>query len=403
MNIDLTKEILERLITKHISDDEDLISRMLDGNKPMIIKLGFDPTAPDLHLGHAIPLTLLTLLQQLGHNIHVIIGDFTAQIGDPTGKNTTRPPLSPDAIKANAATYTAQLAKFVDLSLTKVSFNSEWLDKLGTVGLIKLSSHITVSRMLERDDFGKRFKNQIGISLHEFIYPLLQGYDSVAINSDLELGGTDQEFNLHMGRGLQKDFGQKPQGLVMSPILEGLDGKNRMSKSLNNFIAVTEDPVNMFGKVMSIGDDLIIKYFKLLTFKSNSEIAEIEKAMLEGANPMQFKLDLAETIVGRFYDIEEGLRQRDKFINRFRNKVEITELETKQVASGLKLAQIIKEAGFAPSTSQALKLIQGQAVSIDGVRVVENIETLPESFVLKVGKLKICKISIETPELGLGM
>lgn len=396
------REVLSRLVFKSVhdtgSDNGSLVSKLVDGDKKLTIKLGFDPTAPDLHLGHAIPLTVLTLLQSLGHTIHVIIGDFTAQIGDPTGKNTTRPPLSPEMIRDNAKTYTEQLGKFVDLNKTKVSFNSEWLDKLGTAGMIKLSSHTTVARMLERDDFGKRFNSQIGIGLHEFLYPLLQGYDSVAIGSDLELGGTDQEFNLHMGRNLQKDFGQAPQTLVMTPILEGLDGRNKMSKSLNNFIAVTENPVDMFGKVMKLGDDMIIKYFQLLSFKRNSEIAEIESKMASGANPMEFKLDLAQLIVGRFWDEDEALRQREGFVNRFRNKAEVTDMETFEVKTGLKLSQVLKDIGFAPSTSQAMKLIQAGAVYIDGVKTLTNVEDLPDSFVLKAGKLKIGKVVV-APEL----
>lgn len=396
------REVLSRLVFKSVhdtgSDNGSLVSKLVDGDKKLTIKLGFDPTAPDLHLGHAIPLTVLTLLQSLEHTIHVIIGDFTAQIGDPTGKNTTRPPLSPEMIRDNAKTYTEQLGKFVDLNKTKVSFNSEWLDKLGTAGMIKLSSHTTVARMLERDDFGKRFNSQIGIGLHEFLYPLLQGYDSVAIGSDLELGGTDQEFNLHMGRNLQKDFGQAPQTLVMTPILEGLDGRNKMSKSLNNFIAVTENPVDMFGKVMKLGDDMIIKYFQLLSFKRNSEIAEIESKMASGANPMEFKLDLAQLIVGRFWDEDEALRQREGFVNRFRNKAEVTDMETFEVKTGLKLSQVLKDIGFAPSTSQAMKLIQAGAVYIDGVKTLTNVEDLPDSFVLKAGKLKIGKVVV-APEL----
>ena len=361
MNNMLISEVLERLICKNVAD-YDLVQKLVDNKKPLVIKLGFDPTAPDLHFGHAIPLSVLSLCQKLGH---IIIGDFTAQIGDPTGKNTTRPPLSAEIIKENAATYISQLEKFLDISKTKVSFNSEWLNELGTAGIIKLSSHITVARMLERDDFGNRFKNQVGISLHEFLYPLLQGYDSVAIKADIELGGTDQEFNLHMGRNLQKDFGQAQQALVMTPILEGLDGKNKMSKSLNNYIAVTETPSNMFGKVMSIGDDMILKYFKMLTFLSNADIKTLESRLSSGENPMTLKFELAESILSRFYDCDEALRQKNAFVDRFRNKsIDVDNLEIKHICSGLKLSQILKNVGFAPSTTQAMKLIQAGGVYI---------------------------------------
>ncbi len=391
MNIQLVRELLNRLICKSVSSS-DLLGLLTNTEKPLVFKLGFDPTAPDLHFGHAIPLTVMSLLQKLGHHVHIIIGDFTAQIGDPTGKNVTRPPLDSNTIKLNSQTYLEQLSKFLDLSKTKVSFNSEWLDKLGTSGMIKLASHMTVSRMLERDDFGKRFKNELGIGIHEFLYPLLQGYDSVAIQSDFEIGGTDQEFNLHMGRNLQKDFGMHSQGIIMCPILEGLDGINKMSKSLNNFIAVSDSAVDQFGKIMSIKDDMIIKYFKLLTFKSNAEIVEIQRSLVDGTNPMQIKLDLAELIVTRFFNAEEAFLQRSLFVNRFSNRLVSTELPVKKAPLGLTLSQLLKELGFAPSTSQALKLIKEGAVKIDGVKVLENLQELPASFCLRSGKLNLANI-----------
>ncbi len=387
-------EIIDRLIFKQLPESNEIIKFLQEDKKQ--IKLGFDPTAPDLHFGHAIPLTVLSILQSLGHHIHVVIGDFTAKIGDPTGKNNTRPPLDDATIQDNAKTYIDQLSYFVDIDKTKVSFNSSWLNQLGASGLITLASQVSVARMLERNDFSNRFKNQVSISLHEFLYPLLQGFDSVAMASDLELGGTDQEFNLLMGRDLQKNNHMKQQSVMMTPILEGLDGVNKMSKSLNNYIAILDTPTNKFGKIMSIPDDLIVKYYKLLTFQSNEEIDLIEKSIFQGDNPMKYKLNLAASIVERFHGIEESLKQTEGFINKFRNKqIDVHNLDTIEVERGLKLPQLIKQVGFATSSTQANQLIKGNAVSIDGQKINNSLSDIPDEFILTVGKLKAAKIKMK--------
>ncbi len=394
LNFEEKKEILQRLVFKQLPEAQE-VEKFLTSEKKQI-KLGFDPTAPDLHLGHAIPLTVLSLMQSLGHHIHVVIGDFTAKIGDPTGKNSTRPPLSDQVIEQNAKTYIEQLSQFVDISKTKVSFNSSWLNQLGTSGMINLASQVSVARMLERNDFSNRFKNQVSISLHEFLYPLLQGFDSVAMGSDLELGGTDQEFNLLMGRELQKNNHMKQQSVMMTPILEGLDGVNKMSKSLNNYIAIMDSPLNKFGKIMSIPDNLIVKYFQLLTFESNEDIAKIAKEIDSGKNPMEFKMHLGSLVVGRFHGLEEGIKQKEAFIQKFRNKqLDLSELDTIEVNKGLKLPQLIKEIGFASSATQANQLIKGNAVAIDGQKIVDPQTQTPEEFVLTVGKLKAAKIKMK--------
>ena len=351
------------------------LTRKLARGQPLRIKAGFDPTAPDLHLGHTVLINKMRQFQALGHEVTFLIGDFTGMIGDPTGKNTTRPRLTRDEIEANARTYQAQIYKILDPDRTRIDFNSRWMTDLGAAGLIGLASQYTVARMLERDDFSKRYKSGQPIAVHEFLYPLVQGYDSVALRSDVELGGTDQKFNLLVGRSLQESYGQEPQVVLTMPLLEGLDGVNKMSKSLGNYIAITDPENEMFGKLMSISDTLMWRYFELLSFRPMAEVEALKKAVSDGKNPRDVKFELGVEIVSRFHGGGAGERARDEFIARFREGAvpnDVPELQLTIDAAGAKLALVLKEAQLVPSTSHANRMIEQGAVRIDGERVSDK-------------------------------
>ncbi len=364
---------------------------------PLQIKAGFDPTAPDLHLGHTVLINKLRQFQQLGHEVTFLIGDFTGLIGDPTGKSTTRPRLTPEAVAENARTYQAQIFKILDPERTRIAFNSTWMNTLGTAGLIGLAAHYTVARMLERDDFSKRYKSGQPIAIHEFLYPLVQGYDSVALHSDVELGGTDQKFNLLVGRTLQEAHGQEPQVVLTMPLLEGLDGVQKMSKSLGNYIGITDAPDMMFGKLMSISDTLMWRYFELLSFRNVVEISALQAAVAAGRNPRDVKFELGVEIVSRFHGPGVGERAREVFVERFSKgslPEVVPEVQIAVSAAGAKLGWILKEAGLVASTTEANRLLQAGAVRVDGERVVAR-ETLffpNETHILQVGKRGVAKL-----------
>ena len=373
----------------------DELKQKLAKKKVLKIKAGFDPTAPDLHLGHTVLLNKLKMLQDLGHKVQFLIGDFTAQIGDPTGKSKTRPPLSREKIIANTKSYTEQVFKILDKEKTKVFFNSEWMDKMTPTDFIKLSSMKTVARMLERNDFATRYKNDEDIAIHEFLYPLVQGYDSVALKSDLEIGGTDQKFNLLMGRELQKRYNQEQQCIMTMPILEGLDGVQKMSKSLNNYIGIDEEPNQMFGKIMSINDELMWRYFELLSFKSIAEINKLKTAMKEGKNPRDIKFILAEEIISRFHSKKEAKQAQQTFIDQFaKNKIP-NDIPEFTLDIKLKLANILKDSGLVPSTSNAIQMIKQGAVRIDGDKVIDKDIKLPKEAIYQIGKRKFAKITLK--------
>ncbi len=380
---------------------EELVER-LKANRPLRIKAGFDPTAPDLHLGHAVLLNKLRQLQDLGHEVLFLIGDFTAMIGDPTGKNVTRKPLDRDEVARNARTYEEQIFKVLDPARTEVVFNSAWIDRLSAAEMIQLAARQTVARMLERDDFSKRYRSGQSISIHEFLYPLIQGYDSVALRADLELGGTDQKFNLLMGRELQKQFGQPPQVVMTMPILEGLDGVQKMSKSLGNTIGLTEPAEEMFGKIMSISDTLMWRYFELLSLRANADIAALKRRVEDGENPRDIKYLLAQEIVARLHDSEAAERAMAAFVARFRHGAlpdEIAEyrLSVSDGGSALPLAGVLKDCGLVKSTSEARRLVQQGAVRVDGERVTDFDIDLPAGgrFLLQVGKRRFARVSID--------
>ncbi len=351
------------------------LTRKLSRGLPLRIKAGFDPTAPDLHLGHTVLINKMRQFQALGHEVTFLIGDFTGMIGDPTGKNTTRPRLTREEIEANARTYQTQIFKILDPQKTRIDFNSRWMTDLGAAGLISLAAQYTVARMLERDDFSKRYKGGLPIAVHEFLYPLVQGYDSVALRADVELGGTDQKFNLLVGRSLQESYGQEPQVVLTMPLLEGLDGVNKMSKSLGNYIGITDPENTMFGKLMSISDTLMWRYFELLSFRSLSEVEALKKAVSEGQNPRDVKFELGVEIVGRFHGAGAGERARDEFIARFREGAvpnDIIEMELAIDAAGAKLALVLKEAQLVASTTAGYRMIEQGAVRIDGERIANR-------------------------------
>lgn len=378
--------------------EEELIERLKEG-KPMKIKAGFDPTAPDLHLGHTVLINKLRTFQELGHEVTFLIGDFTGMIGDPTGKNATRKPLTKEQILANAETYKEQVFKILDPDKTVIRFNSEWMEKLGAAGMIKLAARQTVARMLERDDFKKRFANGQSIAIHEFLYPLAQGWDSVALESDVELGGTDQRFNLLMGRELQKEEGQKPQVVLMMPLLEGLDGVQKMSKSLNNYIGITDAPNDMFGKIMSISDELMWRYYDLLSFRPIEEIADLKQQVSTGTNPRDIKILLAKEIIARFHDEAAAEAAHQDFITRFQKNAipdDIPELEVVLPADGIAIANLLREADLVASTSEAMRMIKQGAVKIDGEKLTDNKLQLTEktTAVYQVGKRKFAKITL---------
>lgn len=373
----------------------ELIERIKTG-QPLRVKAGFDPTAPDLHLGHTVLLNKLRHFQKLGHHVMFLIGDFTGMIGDPTGKNATRPPLTRGQIIANADTYREQAFKVLDPDLTEVCFNSTWFDQLGAAGMIKLAAQHTVARMLERDDFSKRYTAEQPIAIHEFLYPLCQGYDSVAMKADIELGGTDQKFNLLVGRELQKHYGQKPQCVLTMPLLEGLDGVNKMSKSQGNYIGITEPAKEIFGKLMSISDQLMWRYFDLLSFRTSAEIAEFRREVADGRNPRDVKIELAIEIVTRFHSRKDAQDALSDFESRFQRGQIPTEMDEFVVAAG-SVAQILKTTGLVPSTSEALRLIDAGGVRLDGEKIGDRSASLAPQMtvVLQVGKRKYARVTVQ--------
>ncbi|MBL6735423.1 MAG: tyrosine--tRNA ligase [Shewanellaceae bacterium] len=393
----------QQLAQIHRGIDEILVEKelleKLKASRSLTIKFGADPTACDLHLGHTVILNKLRQFQQLGHHVVFLIGDFTAMVGDPTGKNNTRPPLTREEVLSNAKTYTDQVFKILDPERTTVRYNSEWLEQLGAGGLVSLASQQTVARMLERDDFKKRYAGGTAIAIHEFLYPLLQGYDSVALKSDIEIGGSDQKFNLLMGRELQKAHGQKPQVVMTMPLLVGLDGVKKMSKSQHNYIGVTEHPSDMFGKLMSISDDLMWSYFELLSFKALTDIEALKSDVLAGSNPRDVKILLAKEIVARFHDEAAAAKAELDFVNRFQKGAvpdDMPHVELSSESTGLMIAHILKEAQLVQSTSEAMRMIRQGAVKIDGVKIDDPKLTIDvdTEAVYQVGKRKFAKVKL---------
>ena len=378
---------------------EDGLEAKLKEDRPLVVKAGFDPTAPDLHIGHTVLINKMRQFQELGHEVVFLIGDFTGMIGDPSGKNATRPPLSPEEIQANAETYEHQIFKILDPDKTRVEFNSTWMSKMDAAGLIKLAARHTVARMLERDDFSKRYKGGQSISIHEFLYPLVQGYDSVALKADVELGGTDQKFNLLVGRQLQQDYGQSPQIVMTTPLLEGLDGVQKMSKSLGNYVGITESPGEMFGKLMSISDDLMWRYFEVLSFRSLDDLAGLKKAVADGKNPRDAKFELGMEIVARFHDDAAAKSARDEFIARFQKGAMPDEIRGVTLASQdgtLGIAHLLKGADLVSSTSEAFRMIKQGAVKIDGERVEDRGLAVEagSTHIYQVGKRKFARVTL---------
>ncbi|HUL45985.1 MAG TPA: tyrosine--tRNA ligase [Steroidobacteraceae bacterium] len=376
------------------------LEKKLARGTPLKVKAGFDPTAPDLHLGHTVLLNKMRQFQQLGHEVTFLIGDFTGMIGDPSGRNVTRPALTLAEIEANARTYEGQVFKILDRERTRIDFNSRWLSPLTAADVVRLAAHYTVARMLERDDFAKRYKAGQPISIHEFLYPLAQGYDSVAMHADVELGGTDQKFNLLVGRTLQEAYGQERQVVMTMPLLEGTDGVNKMSKSLGNYIGITEDPDSMFGKVMSISDALMWRYYELLSFRPLGEIARLKRAAEEGRNPRDIKLELAHEIVARFHDGAAAERAHKTFMSRVSEKAVPQDLPVKVIpvgGAGLRIANLLKEAGLAGSTSEANRKIEEGAVRIDGVRVSDRALMLKAGaeHVFQLGTRRFVRVRLE--------
>lgn len=395
---DSAMTIIKRGVTEILLESE--LFERLRLEKPLKIKAGFDPTAPDLHLGHTVLINKMRQFQDLGHEIIFLIGDFTAMIGDPSGKNVTRPPLSKEKVMANVQTYKEQVFKILDPKKTKVVFNSEWLQKLSLIDIIKLASTYTVARMLERDDFSKRYRENKPIAIHEFLYPLLVGYDSVVVKADVELGGTDQKFNLLMGRELQKHFNQTPQIVLMTPLLEGLDGVQKMSKSLGNYIGINEPPEEMFGKLMSISDGLMWRYFELLSFRPMTEINKWhEETKSELTNPRDIKIELALEIVERFHSKAAALKAHEDFIARFQHGAIPENIETIIInidANEIPLSNLLKQAGLTAGTSEAIRLIKQGAVRIDGQKVEDHAIRINKGMehIYQVGKRRIAKIKI---------
>jgi len=379
--------------------EAELREKLLSG-RPLRVKAGFDPTAPDLHLGHTVLINKLKHLQDLGHHVIFLIGDFTGMIGDPSGRNTTRPPLTRADVQANAATYADQVFRILDRSRTEVAFNSAWMEKLGAADMIRLASTYTVARMLERDDFHKRYQARHPIAVHEFLYPFVQGYDSVALKSDLELGGTDQKFNLLMGREVQKHFGQSPQCILTMPLLEGLDGANKMSKSLGNYVGVTEPPGEIFGKLMSVSDELMWRYIELLSFESPATVRSWKDQIAVGGNPRDVKVAFAKEIVARFHGDGAARAAAADFEARFkRDEIpeDIREVRLSARGEGLAVAQVLKQAGLTSSTSEALRMIEQGGVRINGERVSDKALVIArgERCVVQVGKRKFARVTID--------
>ncbi len=387
-------ELIKRGIDEVLTED-DLVSK-LKSKKQLTVKVGFDPTAPDLHLGHTVILNKMRHFQDLGHKVVFLIGDFTGRIGDPSGKNKTRPSLDKEELEKNAKTYSDQVFKILNKDLTDIRFNSEWCEDLGADGIIGLASKYNLGRMLERDDFSKRYKANQQIAIHEFLYPLIQAYDSIALNADVEMGGTDQKFNLLVGRELQRAFDQEPQVCITLPILEGLDGINKMSKSLDNYVGINEDPDEMFGKIMSISDDLMWRWFELLSFRPINEVNELKKEVKSGMNPRDTKILLAEEIIERFHSKEDAENAKNTFLDRFQKGAKPKDIETFSISldDGIAIGNLLKESGLVQSTSEAMRLVKQGAVKINDEKIDDpklNIEKNQELLV-QVGKRRFLKI-----------
>ena len=393
MTIQDALAIIERGADEILPLDE--LKKKLQKNKPLRIKVGFDPTAPDLHLGHTVVINKMRQLQDLGHEIIFLIGDFTGMIGDPSGKNVTRKPLTKEEILENAKSYEEQVFKILDKDKTKIAFNSEWMSKMSSAEMISLASKQTVARMLERDDFSKRYKSEQAISIHEFLYPLVQGFDSVALQTDMELGGTDQKFNLLVGRDLQKQAGMEPQVILTMPLLEGLDGVQKMSKSLDNYIGIDEVPDDMFGKIMSISDDLMWRYLELLSFESLETIASWKEEVENGENPRNIKFRLAEEIITRFHSNELAKQAQQNFIDRFAKNQTPDKMDEFTFPKGTKIANLLKDSNLVSSTSEAFRMIKQGAAKMDGEKITNNnLEPTVGTSVYQVGKRKFARVTI---------
>lgn len=384
--------------TSDILVEAELRTRLATG-KPLVIKAGFDPTAPDLHLGHTVLINKLRTFQQLGHTVVFLIGDFTGLIGDPTGRNVTRPPLTREEIAANAATYERQIFKILDPERTRIDFNSRWMGPMDAAGLVQLAARHTVARMLERDDFQQRYAANKPIAIHEFLYPLVQGYDSVVLEADVELGGTDQRFNLLVGRQLQQDYGQKPQIVITMPLLEGLDGVNKMSKSLGNYVAITDAPGEMFGKLMSVSDELMWRYFELLSFRTSADLQRLRQQVAGGLNPRDAKFELARELVARFHGAEAGDAAQADFVRRFRDRGIPEEIELAELAfppAGLAVTHLLRQADLVASNAEAVRMIEQGAVRIDGERVASRdlVFTAAADLVVQVGKRRFKRVRL---------
>jgi len=391
--LDVTRRGANELLIE--SEFEQKLARSAATGKPLRIKLGLDPTAPDIHIGHTVVLNKMRQLQDLGHTVIFLIGDFTSLIGDPSGRNATRPPLTREQIETNAKTYFEQAAFVLDREKTEIRYNSEWSMPLGADGMIKLASRYTVARMLERDDFTKRFQDGVPISIHEFLYPLMQGYDSVALHADLELGGTDQKFNLLVGRELQKQYGQEPQCILTMPLLEGLDGVDKMSKSKHNYVGISEKPADMFGKLMSISDTLMWRYFELLSFRSMQEIAGFRRETEAGRNPRDFKVLLAQEIVTRFHSKADAERALEDFNYRAKGGVPDDIPSVTLSGAPLAIGQLLKQAGLAPSTTEALRNVDQGGVKIDGVVISDRtLKVAAGEYVIQVGKRRFARVTL---------
>jgi tyrosyl-tRNA synthetase len=395
MNADLSQMTALLAQCEEVLTRDELEKKLMTG-KPLIIKAGFDPTAPDLHLGHTVLLNKLKQFQEFGHEVVFLVGDFTAMIGDPSGKNTTRPPLDKDEVLANAKTYQQQVGRVLDMEKTKVAFNSTWMSAMKADEMIRLAGTYTVARMLERDDFHKRFHGQQPIALHEFLYPLIQGYDSVMLKADIELGGSDQKFNLLMGRELQKQFGQAPQVVMTLPLIEGLDGVKKMSKSLNNYIGISESPESMFGKLMSVSDELMWKYIDVLQVMTPPELKKSREAVHQGLNPRDVKIQLAMSLVSRFHDQTSAEQAHQAFIDRFQKGQLPEDLIAHDLEGPLLLTQLMKALGMTKSTSEAIRMIQQGGVKVNGQKVEDPQLKLSDAaeYIVQIGKRRIEKVNI---------
>ena len=388
---------LERGAEEILTEDE--LRDKLASGRPLRVKAGFDPTAPDLHLGHTVLINKMRQFQDLGHEVIFLIGDFTGMIGDPSGRNATRPALTADEVEHNADTYKSQIFRILDEAKTRVDFNSRWMNKLDAAGLIELAAKYTVARMLERDDFDKRYKSEQPISIHEFLYPLIQGFDSVALEADVELGGTDQKFNLLVGRQIQQAYGQPRQVVLTMPLLEGLDGVNKMSKSLGNYVGITDEPDDMFGKLMSVSDDLMWRYFELLSFRPLGEIEELRSQVDTGANPRDAKFELAGEIVSRFHNQERADKAKNSFISRFKDGAmpdHIEEVTVQATEGNIGVAHLLRQAQLVSSTSEAFRMIKQGAVRIDGERIADRALEIPagSTHIYQVGKRRFARVTV---------